>query len=77
VAFFNFWCGWQELVTFADPGAAVIRFAHHIAVTFQFLPASKTLCSLSRTKKQKRHPKVAFFNFWCGWQELNPRPLGS
>ncbi len=32
--------------------------------------------------QRKRAPKISLrgpltYEFWCGWQELNPRPLGS
>jgi hypothetical protein len=31
----------------------------------------------NRPRKNPPLLREAGFHFWCGWQELNPRPLGS
>jgi hypothetical protein len=42
------------------------------------IPSLDALTQLSANGRKKTHNlAIVGFYIWCGWQELNPRPLGS
>jgi hypothetical protein len=35
------------------------------------------MLDVAKEKEKAHNFRCGLSDFWCGWQELNPRPLGS